>query len=148
MSVVDMCPKVHKLSKMIPRESALQINLLDPSIINQGLGKLPILALGRLKNERSNIFGQYSIKPRSFPKRSFIPVPQRDFCGRIEDIQIVFDARVVGARPNLVQIRPLHPRPTKPESRNKLAQVQHSDAAIAFGMANRLPNDLALGPIG
>jgi hypothetical protein len=93
VNVVDKRPKVHKLSKMSPRESVLQINLVDPSIISQSLFNLPILALGGLKNKWSNILGRTAIKPRSFLKWSFAPVSQRNFCGRIEEIHIVIGAR-------------------------------------------------------
>jgi hypothetical protein len=60
------------------------------------------------------------------PKGRFLPIPNSDQSGGIEDIHIIFVARVTVFDPNLVGVFPLKPRPSKAEFRSEFVRMKDS----------------------
>jgi hypothetical protein len=88
------------------------------------------------------------IRVRPMPKRGLAPIPKSDDGGCIEDIHVLNGARITIARPNLLRVRPLKPRPSQPRSRSKLVHVQNTKATQGLWPTNGFPIHLALGPGG
>jgi hypothetical protein len=79
------------------------------------------------------------------PKRCFLSISKSDGSGGVEDIHIIFVARVTVANPNLVGVFPLEPRPPKAESHSKFTRMKDAKATLLLGAAHQVPINLTLG---
>ena len=77
-----------------------------------GLPNSPILAFGRLEDERGDVGRLLSIYPRGVPKWSLRTVPNRDGGTGVEKVEVLLITRVPSPDPQLCGLLPLIPKPS------------------------------------
>jgi hypothetical protein len=94
-------------------------------LFGESFSNRPLFARRRFKDFRSNILKGTSMNPWGMPKQGLSIVPNSDSSGGIEDVNVLFGARVAGANPNFIGLRPFKPRLSHTQSRSKLSHVQN-----------------------
>ena len=141
---MKLYPKVDELMHMLNGEALNHFDFDNPSVVEEGLVNGPLLPHRDAKDKRRNVSRFLSLKPRSFPKGCFQPVPDRDRCGDVEEVHILLRTWVARAGPNFVGGRPLKPWPSQSQSSSKFVGVENPETAKGRWPTYGFPIDLAL----
>ena len=86
---------------MCHKEVGGHLDVVDPGSPVESFSHISVFSCGSLMDERLNINRSPTMHPRRLPKRGLGPVPNSDRTGGIEEIPVLFIARVAHANPHL-----------------------------------------------